>query len=88
MEKFCQSCGMPLNLHDEDVRGTEKDGSKSLKFCSYCYQNGQFIDPDITKEEMLDRGKKAISEGKGNPIMKFMMKTFYPMQLNKLERWK
>ncbi|WP_414045026.1 zinc ribbon domain-containing protein [Macrococcus equi] len=88
MEKFCQSCGMPLNLHGEDVPGTEKDGSKSLKFCSYCYQNGQFIDPDITKEEMLDRGKKAISEGKGNPIMKFMMKTFYPMQLNKLERWK
>lgn len=88
MEKFCQSCGMPLNLHGEDVRGTEADGSKSIKYCSYCYKDGQFIDPDITMDEMLERGKKGISEGKGNPVTKFMMKAYYPMQLKKLERWK
>ncbi|MGV2875667.1 zinc ribbon domain-containing protein [Macrococcus capreoli] len=88
MEKFCQSCGMPLNLHGEDVRGTEADGSKSLKFCSYCYKDGKYIDPDITMEEMLERGKKGITEGKGNAVVKFMMKAFYPMQLKKLERWK
>lgn len=39
MEKFCQSCGMPLNLHGEDVRGTEVDGSLSSKYCNYCYKD-------------------------------------------------
>lgn len=88
MEKFCQSCGMPLNLHGEDVRGTEVDGSLSSKYCNYCYKDGRYIDPDITMEEMLERGKQGISNGKGNPAAKFMMKAFYPMQLKKLERWK
>ena len=88
MEKFCQSCCMPLNLHGEDVRGTEADGSKSTKYCSYCYENGAFIEPNITFDEMLVRGKEAISNGQGNKIVKFFMKTFYPMQLKGLERWK
>lgn len=88
MEKFCQSCGMPLNLHGEDVRGTEIDGTLSAKFCNYCYKDGKYIDPNITMAEMLERGKKGISNGKGNPVLKFMMKSFYPMQLKKLERWK
>jgi hypothetical protein len=26
MEKFCQSCSMPLELHGQDVRGSEKMG--------------------------------------------------------------
>ncbi len=37
MEKFCQSCSMPLELHGQDVRGSEKDGSQSQIYCSYCY---------------------------------------------------
>lgn len=53
MEKFCQSCAMPLNLHGQDVRGTEKDGSKSERYCSYCYADGAFLEPDITFEQML-----------------------------------
>ena len=88
MEKFCQSCGMPLNLHGEDVRGTKVDGSLSSKYCIYCYKDGKYIDSDITIEEMLESGKQGISNGKGNPVAKLMMKAFYPMQLKKLERWK
>lgn len=88
MEKFCQSCGMPLMLHGEDVRGTEVDGTKSNKFCSYCYANGAFIEPNITMDAMLTRGKAAIRNGKGNTFKKWFMVTFYPMQLKNLERWK
>ncbi|WBF52540.1 zinc ribbon domain-containing protein [Macrococcoides canis] len=88
MEKFCQSCGMPLLLHGEDVRGTEVDGTKSNNYCNFCYLNGTFIEPDITMDEMLIRGKAAIRNGKGNTIMKWMMITFYPMQLRNLKRWK
>ena len=43
--KFCQSCGMPKNK-DKGNGGTEKDGSKSEKYCSYCYQNGEFFMKD------------------------------------------
>ena len=48
MEKFCQSCGMPLAGH----QGTEADGTVSLMYCEYCYQDGKFTQPDITFEEM------------------------------------
>ena len=47
---FCQSCTMPIdNVAD---RGTEKDGSKSSEYCKYCYQNGAFINPDMSFDEM------------------------------------
>jgi len=41
---------MPIdNVAD---RGTEKDGSKSSEYCKYCYQNGAFINPDMSFDEM------------------------------------
>lgn len=50
LNNFCQSCTMPIdNIAD---RGTEKDGSKSAIYCKYCYQEGNFINPDLTLEEM------------------------------------
>jgi hypothetical protein len=52
MEKICQSCAMPL-VKDEDF-GTNADGSKSEEYCHYCYQNGEFTKPDMTKEEMTE----------------------------------
>ncbi|WP_129045576.1 zinc ribbon domain-containing protein [Companilactobacillus metriopterae] len=85
MEKFCQSCGMPLNSEN---LGTESDGSKSSKYCNYCYENGKFIEPDITIEEMISRGKKGIDESSDNFIKKAMLKMFYPMQIKGLDRWK
>lgn len=49
-QKFCQSCTLPIdNMED---RGTEKDGSKSDLYCKYCYQKGEFTDPDMTLESM------------------------------------
>ena len=49
-QMFCQSCTMPIdNIND---RGTEKDGSKSSEYCKYCYQQGAFINPDMTMEQM------------------------------------
>ncbi|NQP64977.1 hypothetical protein HO908_05230 [Streptococcus suis] len=88
MEKFCQSCAMPLNLHGLDVHGSEKDGTKSSIYCSYCYVNGRFVEPDISFEEMLAKGKTAISNGQGNAFIKWLMKASYPMMLKKTKRWK
>lgn len=48
----CESCGMPLA--DAAFLGTEADGSLSKRFCKWCYQNGGYVNPDMTMEEMLD----------------------------------
>lgn len=88
MEKFCQSCAMPLDLHGQDVRGSERDGQKSSIYCSYCYADGRFVEPDISFEEMLIKGKNAISNGQGNALVKWLMKASYPMMLKKTQRWK
>lgn len=39
-EHFCQSCGMPII--EPSVQGTERDGSPSEDYCTYCYQHGEF----------------------------------------------
>lgn len=48
--KFCQSCAMPL---DEELYGTNKDGSKNEDYCKYCYEDGEFT-KDCTMQEMID----------------------------------
>lgn len=40
-QKFCQSCGMPLN-GSKDLFGTEADGGVNEDYCVYCYKDGQF----------------------------------------------
>lgn len=42
--RFCQSCGFPMK-NDKKGGGTETDGSISLKYCSMCYENGNFTYP-------------------------------------------
>ena len=52
-QKFCQSCGMPLN---PEVLGTEKDGSKNEEYCTYCYADGhEAILPNAEKVETVKR---------------------------------
>lgn len=50
-QKFCQSCGMPLN---PEVLGTEKDGSKNEEYCTYCYADGHFT-VECTMDEMINQ---------------------------------
>ncbi|HEV2353079.1 MAG TPA: zinc ribbon domain-containing protein [Puia sp.] len=57
---FCQSCGMPLDR--EDFRGTERDGTKSTKYCKFCYSGGEFVDPGMTLEQMKIRARTKLEE--------------------------
>ncbi len=82
--KFCQSCGMPLNK-DPQGGGTEKDGSKSLKYCSFCYQNGKFTNPEIDNPEKMQ--KFCIEKMKEQGMPKFIAWIF-TRGIPKLERWK
>ena len=55
---LCQSCGMPLDT--EEVKGTEKNGSKNNEYCKYCYENGAFKDPHMILREMQNRVKNQM----------------------------
>ena len=49
-QKFCQSCGMPLNPANP---GTNADGSISEDYCGYCYKDGVFLQ-DFNMSQMIE----------------------------------
>ncbi|PUB11640.1 zinc ribbon domain-containing protein [Paenisporosarcina sp. OV554] len=81
--KNCQSCGMPFSK-DVEGGGTEKNGNKSVVYCSHCYQNGTFTSPDMTMNEMKEKVKGKLMEF-GIPKV---FTGFFTRNINKLERWK
>ena len=80
--KNCQSCGMPLKK-DEKGGGWEANGTKSTKYCSYCYQDGKFTQPNITVEQMQHFVKGKMKE-MGFPGF---MGGFFTKGIPKLDRW-
>jgi hypothetical protein len=81
--KNCQSCGMPIS-RDEKGGGTEADGSKSTRYCSHCYEKGQFTLPQLTVNEMKERVARKLMEF-GFPRF---LTGFFTRSIPKLERWK
>lgn len=83
--KLCQSCAMPMS---EDAHfGTEKDGTKSEDYCTYCYQNGEFVGGDATMEEFIEMCIKPCLDQKVYPdadTARAEMMKFFPT----LKRWK
>ena len=79
----CQSCGMPLK-RDEKGGGTNEDGSKSTVFCSHCYQNGRFVLPDVTANEMQQLVKAKLKEFHIPGFLSW----FFTRNIPSLERWK
>jgi radical SAM superfamily enzyme len=61
-KNFCQSCSMPLD--NPGLMGTEKEGSKNKEYCIYCYQNGSFINPNMTLNEMKILVKEQMDKRK------------------------
>ena len=82
--KNCQSCDMPLHK-DPKEGGTNAEGKPSNKYCSFCYENGAFLQPDITAEEMQAFVKGKLKEMGG--FMKLFAGLF-TKRIPKLERWK
>lgn len=82
--KNCQSCGMPLKK-SPNGGGTESDGTLSKLYCAYCYENGQFKNPDWTVDQMQEKVKQQMKE------MGFLMALFansFVKKIPNLERWK
>ena len=84
---FCQSCAMPISQLEHC--GTEKDGSKSEKYCLYCYKNGDFTLPNSTIEEMVEVEISAKGWSDQDPNIDYAKaKTFLNQCLPHLERWR
>jgi len=82
----CQSCGMPLCKDPKgEGGGTKADGNPSNLYCSYCYEDGKFLQPDITAEEMQAFVKEKLKEMGG--FMK-LFAGFFSRGIPKLDRWK
>jgi hypothetical protein len=79
----CQSCGMPLK-RDVEGGGTNADGTRSTIFCSKCYRDGSFTNPDITMIEMKALVKSKMKEF-GFPGF---VAGVFTRNIPKLERWK
>ena len=86
-QKFCQSCGMPLDK--EELFAVNADNSINEDYCIYCFKDGNFT-MDVTMDEMIEISRKHMSELFANdPNYNEQeavaeMQSFFP----NLKRWK
>ena len=85
-EQFCQRCAMPME-RPEDF-GSNGDGSKNADYCCYCFENGAFLYPDATMQDVIesclphvvpdvfgDEAQARAAMGKHFPTLKCWKKT-------------
>ncbi len=79
------NCGMPFK-QDPGHGGTNKDGSKSDKYCSYCYKDGKFnLAKEVdTAEKMQKMCIKMMKKDGMNGFLAWILTRGIP----RLERWK
>jgi NAD-dependent SIR2 family protein deacetylase len=81
-DQKCQSCGLSL---EQDEKGTEVDGTLNEHYCNDCYENGDFIEPEITLKEMIE--KTVTSASKSRNITMEEAKNYLEFLLPTLKRW-
>ncbi len=80
----CQSCGMPIRKGDDF--GTTASGAKNLEYCWYCFRKGEFLEPELTKEQMMEKVANVLKETKKMPEEKAM--EFAKGMIPSLKRWR
>ena len=81
--KICQSCGMPMRKIKD--YGIFINRNRSKEYCCFCFQKGEFVNPDITVEQMINQvavimaNKMRMTEEKARG----MAEKFVP----RLKRW-
>ena len=81
----CQSCGIPFN-EEHRAKGLiarKEDGTDEV-YCTLCYKDGKFTQPDMTAQDMIDISVKAIAPHFGEEKARKMMEELIPT----LSRWK
>jgi hypothetical protein len=70
---------------DPEKGGTNKDGSRSTMYCSRCFKDGTFTNPEINTPEKMRLFVKGKMQSMGFPS--FVAKVF-TMGIPNLARWK
>jgi hypothetical protein len=84
-QNICQSCGIPLEK-DPNGGGTNSDQSKSVKYCSFCFQNGTFTDEGATLEVKINKNVNIAVNMMGIPEQDARQKAESIIPF--LERWR
>lgn len=79
--KYCQSCGRTFS--SVVLHGHNANGEINTAFCTECFDNGKFTEPNLTLEEFKDRIRAIVASKKTNKERQDMQKRF-----DDLERWK
>mgnify|MGYP001569771182 CR=1 FL=1 len=82
-KKRCQSCGMPLG---EGFFGTHEDGSENQDYCSFCFEEGKFTDPDLTMDQMIELSVEHMTTDL--EMTEEQSKELARLYIPKLKRWK
>lgn len=81
---ICQSCSMPLTTPED--YGTHADGTPHDEYCTYCFQEGEFTDPDLTLAHMVDLTAEMMVTDEG--ISESKAKLAAQESLAPLTRWR
>ena len=74
---------MPFDEAHSKLIAREADGSDSL-YCTFCYKDGAFLDPDATVEDMVDMGVPYLAQKIGEQAAREQLDMLLPA----LVRWK
>lgn len=80
----CQSCGR--SMKSQSIFGTEEGLALNTEYCRYCYERGKFTEPDITKQQMIEKVADLIVFKKKIPRSVALKKAGYLIPM--LKRWK
>ena len=80
---YCQSCGMPFDEAHREFIAKEADHSDSV-YCTYCYKDGVFLNPDANAEEMIEMGVPHLARKIGEKAAREQLSKFVPA----LARWR
>ncbi len=81
--EHCQSCGIPLNRDLVYASKTESE-KKTSKYCSHCFKDGQFTEPDLTINKMKIAIEKRCKELGFSKLQTYVWKN----DLENLDRWR
>lgn len=64
--------------------GTNSDGSRNYEFCRFCFQDGKYLDPELTVDRMIGMSTEAMQRMKLSEELIEQAKMVIPT----LKRWK
>lgn len=87
--RYCQSCGMPLDIENKELLGTEWNGNKTGEYCCYCYKNGEYTATLSMDEAIKVWGNTCnlFNENQHTHYTPDEFKRMFKLRLPSLKRW-